>query len=81
MNRKITVAKVKAKRLGKKARAALNRNFNITLSLKRKKDPEHPLFSLNLKGEIPREVVALFALLGALTCLCAVFRLIRKIFG
>lgn len=80
MNRKITVAKVKVKRLEKKARAALNRHFNITLSLKRKKDPEHPLLSLNLKGEIPREAVAFFALLGALTCLYAILKLIRRIF-
>lgn len=80
MNRKITLAKVKAKRLAKKARAALSRRFDFTLSLKNKKDPEHPLLSLNLKGEIPREVVAVLALLGFATALWTLVKLIRRCF-
>ena len=80
MNRKITLAKVKAKRLGKKARAAISRRFDFTVSLKNKKDPEHPLLSLNLKGEIPREIVAFLAVLGLFTALCAVVKLVRRCF-
>ncbi len=80
MNKKITLAKVKAKRFTKKARAALSRRFDFTLSLKNKKDPEHPLLSLNLKGEIPREVVAVLALLGFATALWTLVKLIRKCF-
>lgn len=80
MNRKITLAKVRAKRLGKKARAALSRRFDFTISLKNKRDAEHPLLSLNLKGEIPREVVAFLAVLGLLTALWAVVKLVRKCF-
>ena len=80
MNRKITLAKVKAKRVTRKARAALSRRFDFTVSLKNRKDPEHPLLSLNLKGEIPREVVAFFAALGFITALWALVKLIRKCF-
>ena len=80
MNRKITLAKVKAKRFTKKARAALSRRFYCTRSLKNKKDPEHPLLSLNLKGEIPREVVAVLALLGFATAVWALVKLVRKCF-
>ena len=80
MNRKITLAKVKAKRFTRKARAALSRRFDFTVSLKNRKDPEHPLLSLNLKGEIPREVVAFFAALGFITALWALVKLIRKCF-
>lgn len=78
MNKKITVAKVKAKRLQKKARALLHRRFNITLSLKRKKDPENPLLAVNVKGEIPREVVALLSILGGITLLWGIWKLIKK---
>ena len=80
MNRKITLAKLKAKRFGKKARAALSRRFDVTLSLKNKQDPAHPWLSLNLKGELPREVVAFFALLGLLAAVCALIKLIRRCF-
>ena len=65
MNRKITLAKVKAKRFTKKARAALSRRFDCTLSL---------------KGEIPREVVAVLALLGFATAVWALVKLVRKCF-
>ena len=67
MNRKITLAKVKAKRFTKKARAALSRRFDCTLSL-------------NLKGEIPREVVAVLALLGFATAVWALVKLVRRCF-
>lgn len=80
MNRKITLARLKAKRFRKKARAALSRRFDFTLSLKNKKDPEHPLLSLNLRGEIPREVVAVLALLGFATALWTLVKLIRRCF-
>lgn len=80
MNRKITLAKVKAKRLAGKARAAISRRFDFTVSLKNRKDPEHPLLSLNLRGEIPREVVAFLAVLGFVTAVWALVKLIRKCF-
>ena len=79
MNKKITVAKVKAKRLCKKAKSLLHRHFNITFSLKRKRDPETPLLSVNVKGEIPREIVAFLAILGGITLLCGIWKLLRKI--
>ena len=78
MNEKITIAKVKAKRFCKKAKNALNRHFNITFSLKRKKDPENPLLSVNVKGEIPREIVAFLAVLGGITLVWSIWKLIRK---
>ncbi len=81
MNEKITIAKVKAKRFCKKAKSALNRHFNITLSLKRKKDSENPLLSVNVKGEIPREFVAFLAILGGITLLFGIWKLIKKIIG
>ncbi len=80
MNRKITIAKLRAKRFCKKARAALSRRFDVTFSLKNKKDSAHPWLSLNLKGELPREVVAFFALLGLLAAVCALLKLIRRFF-
>ncbi len=79
MNEKLTLAKVKAKRFCKKAKSALHRHFDITFSLKRKKDPEHPLLSVRLQGEIPREVVAFLALLGGITILFGIWKWIRKI--
>ena len=78
MNEKITIAKVKARRFCKKAKNALNRHFNITFSLKRKKDPENPLLSVNVKGEIPREIVAFLAVLGGITLVWSIWKLIRK---
>lgn len=76
----VTVLAVKARRLCKKLCSSLSRHFNINLSLKRKNDPEHPLVSVNVKGEIPREVVAFLAVLGGITLLCTVCKLIRKLF-
>lgn len=77
MNKTITVLAVKAKRLCKKICTSLSRHFNINLALKRKKD-ESPLLSVNIKGEIPREVVAFLAVLGGITLLVGVWKLIRK---
>lgn len=74
----ITVWAVRAKRLGKKLRALLSRHFNINLSLKRKKD-ESPLLSVNVKGEIPREVVAFFAVLGVFAAIRCVWKIIRRL--
>lgn len=79
MNEKITVAKVKAKRFCKKVKNALSRHFNFSFSLKRKKDPENPLLSVNVRGEIPREVVAFLAVLGSITLVWSLWKLIRKI--
>lgn len=78
MNEKITVWKVQAKRFCKKAKNALHRHFNITFSLKRKKDPENPLLSVNVKGEIPRELIAFLAILGGITLLWGIWKLIRR---
>ena len=79
MNTKITKAKLKAKRLSKKIRGKLSRKFDVTLSLRGRKNTESPLLSFNIKGEIPREVIAAFALLGAVTALWGIIKLIRKI--
>lgn len=79
MNEKITVWKVKAKRFCKKAKNALHRHFDVTFSLKRKKDPENPLLSVNVKGEIPRELIAFLALLGSITLVWGLWKIIRKI--
>lgn len=80
MNRKITLARLKAKRFRKKTRAALSRRFDFTVSLKNRRDPAHPWLSLNLKGEIPREVIAFLAALGFITAAWALIKLIRKCF-
>ena len=80
MNDKITRAKLGAKRFGKKLRGILSRRFNINLSLKRKSEPDDPLLSVNVKGEIPREVVAFFAAIGVITALWAVWKILRRIF-
>ncbi|MBQ4556484.1 MAG: hypothetical protein IJA60_02410 [Clostridia bacterium] len=79
MNSTITKAKLKFKRFSKKARGILSRKFNISLSLRRKKEPDNPVVSVNVKGEIPREVVAFFAIFGALTFVWGMIKLIRKI--
>ncbi len=79
MNTKITKAKLKAKRLHKKVKARLSRKFDVTLSLRGKKEGQKPFLSLNLKGEIPKEAVAFFALIGALTLIWGMIKLIRKI--
>lgn len=78
MHSKITVWALKAKRLCKKVCTSLSRRFNINLSLKRKSDPEHPLVTVNVRGEIPREVVAFLSILGAITLLVGIWKLIRK---
>lgn len=80
MNNKITIAKLNAKRICKKLRGIMSRNFNINFSLKRKSEPENPVLSVNVKGEIPREVVAFFAALGVITAIYAVWKLFRNIF-
>lgn len=78
MNKTITVFAVKVKRLCKKIRASLSRFFNINFSLKRKGDPEHPLVTVNVKGEIPREVVAFLSILGGITLLVGIWKIVRK---
>lgn len=57
----------------------LSRHFDFTLSLRRKKD-ENPLVSFNVKGEIPREVVAFLAVLGTITALWGMIKLLKKMF-
>lgn len=74
----ITVWAVKAKRLCKKMRACLHRHFNINLSLKRKEDPENPLLAINVKGEIPREIIAFLSILGGITLLVGIWKILRK---
>lgn len=59
--------------------ANLTRRFDFTLSLRRKKSDENPLISLNVKGEIPREVVAFFAIIGVLTMLWSIIKVLRKL--
>lgn len=56
----------------------LSRKFDFTLSLRRKKE-EKPLVSFNVKGEIPHEIVAFFALLGAVTALWGIIKILRKL--
>ena len=79
MNKTITVFAVKAKRLCKKIRTSLSRRFNINLSLKRKSDPDNPLVAVNIKGEIPLEVVAFLSILGGITLLFGIWKLLRKL--
>lgn len=79
MNSNITVWAVKAKRLCKKMGACLHRHFNINLSLKRKGNPENPLLAVNVKGEIPREVIAFLAVLGGITLLVGIWKILRKL--
>ena len=78
MNDKITKAKLGAKRFGKKVWGILNRRFNINLSLKRKGDAENPLLAVNVKGEIPREIVAFFAALGVITAIWTIIKILKK---
>ncbi|MBE6680242.1 MAG: hypothetical protein E7598_06965 [Ruminococcaceae bacterium] len=59
--------------------ANLTRRFDFTLSLRRKKKDENPLVSVNVKGEIPREVVAFFAIIGVLTMLWSIIKVLRKL--
>lgn len=80
MNHKITKVKLNAKRLCKKLRGVLSRHFDMNFSLKRKSDPENPVIAVNVKGEIPREIVAFFAALGVVTAVFAVWKILRKIF-
>lgn len=79
MNRKITVAWVKAKRLKRKISGMLNRRFDISISLGRRKNPTNPLLSVRLQGEIPKELVAFFALLGVTASFCALVKLLRRL--
>ncbi len=57
----------------------LTRRFDFTLSLRRKNKDENPLISVNVKGEIPREVVAFFAIIGVLTMLWSIIKVLRKL--
>ena len=80
MNDKITRVKLNANRFGKKLFGIMRRHFNINFSLKRKSEPDNPMLSVNVKGEIPREVVAFFAALGVITAIYAVWKIFRNIF-
>ncbi|MBR5538414.1 MAG: hypothetical protein IKU61_00795 [Clostridia bacterium] len=80
MNDKITRIKLNGKRFCKKLRGILTRRFNINFSLKRKSEPENPVLSVNVKGEIPREAVAFFAALGVITAIYAVWKILCKLF-
>ena len=79
MHNTITVWFLRAKRLWKKVQGCLHRHFHFNFSLKRKDDPDDPLLSLNVKGQIPREVIAFLSVLGALTLLCGIWKLLRKL--
>jgi|GEM_PF-1347521 len=78
MNNHITVLAVKAKRFGKKLRNSLHRKFDISFALKRKKKPENPLLDVHVKGELPKELVAILALIGAITAIWGIWKVIRK---
>ena len=57
----------------------LTRKFDFTLSLRRKNKDENPLISVNVKGEIPREVVAFFAIIGVFTMIWNIIKVLRKL--
>ncbi len=78
MNHCVTKIKLNTKRVLKRLRGLLSRHFNLNFSLKRKSEPESPLLSVNIKGEIPREAVAFFAAIGVITALFAVWKILRK---
>ncbi len=80
VNDKITRIKLNAKRVNKKLRGLLSRHFNLNFSLKRKSEPDSPLLAVNVKGEIPREVVAFFAAIGFITAAFAVWKILKRIF-
>lgn len=80
MNDKITRIKLNAKRAVRKLRGLLSRHFNINLSLKRKSEPDNPVIAVNVKGEIPREVVAFFAAIGFITAAFAVWKILKRLF-
>ena len=54
-----------------------SRKFDISLALRRKKDPENPLLRVNVKGEIPKPIVAFCAIVGVFTILSFLFKIIR----
>lgn len=72
------IAVDKLKNIWSKFWSNLTRRFDFTLSLRRKKD-ENPLLAFNVKGEIPREVVAFFAIIGVLTMLWSIIKVLRKL--
>ena len=69
----------KFKNIWSKFWSGLTRRFDFTLSLRRKKTDENPLVQVNVKGEIPREVVAFFAIIGVLTMLWSIIKVLRKL--
>lgn len=65
-----------AKKFGN-IRPALDRRYNFTLTLKRKKRDAAPLLRANFSGEVPKEWIAVLALIGLLTLTASIVKLIR----
>lgn len=78
MNNRITLLSVKTKRFLKKVRSFLHRKFDFSFSVGRKKNPNNPPLAVNVKGELPKELVAILALIGAITAIWGIWKVIRK---
>ncbi|MBQ8837369.1 MAG: hypothetical protein IJ002_07695 [Clostridia bacterium] len=69
----------KIKRFINKAEEAISRPFDITFALRRKKDPENPVLTVSLRGEISKKLLLFLSVIGALVTVAAVCKTVKAI--
>lgn len=55
------------------------RPFDLSFSLRNKRDPENPFATVTLKGEISKKIILTLAALGAVASVITVFKIVRFI--
>lgn len=77
MKEKLAKTKAKIKNAYNKAEDVIYRPFDVTLALRRKKNSDEPFATLNLKGQLSKKVVVFLTLIGALTTLALIFKVVK----
>ena len=58
----------------KKKEKANNRPFDLSFAFRKKTDPDNPVVSVNVHGEFAKKVTLIFAAIGAIASLIALFK-------
>lgn len=79
MKEKIRNVKSKINRFVNKAEDIVCRPFDITFALRRKKDPENAVVTVNVKGEVSKKALLFLSIVGALTTAAVIYKTVKFI--
>lgn len=77
MKEKFKKASSKVAKFFDKAEDVICNPFDITFTLRKKKNPEKPALTVNLKGEVSKRLILFLTILGALTTIFTIFKIAR----